>query len=219
MALQRQLQGFTLVEVLIALAITAFVSMIAYTSLSSVIVGVEGMRETTDRTYEINRAWMIISRDLRQFVPRPVRDEFGEEEPAMSGGSVARFALSFTRAGWHNPNANPRSNLQRINYRLEDGALWRDSYAVLDRAGNTEPQSVLLLGGVEYMELAFLASLQGVQKESGGSGLDTRDWVESWIVDDQAPGAGVTSPPVALEIRLQLDDWGEMRRMYALPPL
>ena len=219
MALQRQLQGFTLVEVLIALAITAFVSMIAYTSLSSVIVGVEGMRETTDRTYEINRAWMIISRDLRQFVPRPVRDEFGEEEPAMSGGSVARFALSFTRAGWHNPNANPRSNLQRINYRLEDGALWRDSYAVLDRAGNTEPQSVLLLGGVEYMELAFLASLQGVQKESGGSGLDTRDWVESWIVDDQAPGAGVTSPPVALETRLQLDDWAEMRRMYALPPL
>ncbi len=219
MALQRQLQGFTLVEVLISLAITAFVSMIAYTSLSSVIVGVEGMRETTDRTYEINRAWMIISRDLRQFVPRPVRDEFGEEEPAMSGGPAARFALSFTRAGWHNPNANPRSNLQRINYRIEDEALWRDSYTVLDRAGNTEPQSVLLLDGVEYMELAFLASLQGVQKESGGSGLDTRDWVESWIVDDQASGAGAASPPVALEIRLQLDDWGEMRRMYALPPL
>lgn len=219
MALHRQLQGFTLVEVLIALAITAFVSMIAYTSLSSVIVGVEGMRETTDRTYQINRAWMIISRDLRQFVPRPVRDEFGEEEPAMSGGPVARFALSFSRAGWHNPNANPRSNLQRINYRIEDEALWRDSYTVLDRAGNTEPQSVLLLDGVEYMELAFLASVQGVQKESGGSGLDTSDWVESWIVDDQAAGAGAVSPPVALEIRLQLDDWGEMRRMYALPPL
>jgi general secretion pathway protein J len=219
MALHRQLKGFTLVEVLISLAITAFVSMIAYTSLSSVIVGVEGMRETTDRTYEINRAWMIISRDLRQFVPRPVRDEFGEEEPALSGGPVARFALSFTRAGWHNPNANPRSNLQRINYRIEDEALWRDSYTVLDRAGNTEPQSVLLLDGVEYMELAFLASLQGVQKESGGSGLDTSDWVESWIVDDQASAAGAASPPVALEIRLQLDDWGEMRRMYALPPL
>ena len=219
MALHRQLKGFTLVEVLIALAITAFVSMIAYTSLSSVIVGVEGMRETTDRTYEINRAWMIISRDLRQFVPRSVRDEFGEEEPAMSGGPVARFALSFTRTGWHNPNANPRSNLQRINYRIEDEALWRDSYTVLDRAGNTEPQSVLLLDGVEYMELAFLASVQGVQKESGGSGLDTSDWVESWIVDDQAAGAGAVSPPVALEIRLQLDDWGEMRRMYALPPL
>jgi general secretion pathway protein J len=219
MALHRQLQGFTLVEVLIALSITAFVSMIAYSSLSSVISGVESMRESTDRTYEINRAWMIISRDLRQFVPRPVRDEFGEEEPAMSGGPVARFALSFTRAGWHNPNANPRSNLQRINYRIEDEALWRDSYTVLDRAGNTEPQSVLLLDGVEYMELAFLASLQGVQKESGGSGLDTSDWVESWIVDDQASAAGAASPPVALEIRLQLDDWGEMRRMYALPPL
>lgn len=219
MAPHKQPGGFTLVEVLIALAITAFVSMIAYTSLSSVIAGVEGMRETTDRTYEINRAWMIISRDLRHFVPRPVRDEFGEEEPAMSGGPLARFALSFTRAGWHNPNAHPRSNLQRINYRIEDQALWRDSYTVLDRAGNTEPQSVLLLDGVEYMDLAFLASLQGVRKESGGSGLDTREWAESWIVDDQLSAAAAAAPPVALEIRLQLDDWGEMRRIYALPPL
>lgn len=219
----RHTKGFTLVEVLIALSITAFVSMIAYTSLSSVITGVESMRETTDRTYEINRAWMIISRDLRQFVPRPVRDEFGEEEPAMAGGPLARFALSFTRAGWHNPNAHPRSNLQRINYRIEDEALWRDSYAVLDRAGNTEPQSVLLLDGVEYMELAFLASLQDVQKERGGSGLDTGSWAENWIVDYQASGAGAgaapAASPVALEISLQLDDWGEMRRMYALPPL
>ena len=38
-------RGFTLVEVLIALAITAFVSTIAYTSLSTVITGMERTRE------------------------------------------------------------------------------------------------------------------------------------------------------------------------------
>ncbi len=69
MALHRQLQGFTLVEVLIALSITAFVSMIAYSSLSSVISGVESMRESTDRTYEINRAWMIISLCMPWILP------------------------------------------------------------------------------------------------------------------------------------------------------
>ncbi len=52
--------GFTLVEVLIALAITAFVSMIAYTSLSTVMTGVERLRENTDRIYAVNRAFMII---------------------------------------------------------------------------------------------------------------------------------------------------------------
>ena len=120
-------EGFTLLEVLIAMAITAFVALIATTSLSRVLDGVESLRASADRTYEVNRAWMIISRDLRHFVERPVRDEFGEIEPALLGGPLARFALSFTRAGWHNPNAHPRSNLQRVNYRLEDEALWRDS--------------------------------------------------------------------------------------------
>ena len=60
--------GFTLVEVLIALGITAFVSVIAYTSLSAVLSGAERLRENTDRAYQINRAFMILSRDLRQFV-------------------------------------------------------------------------------------------------------------------------------------------------------
>ena len=218
MPLSRRPAGFTLVEVLIALSITAFVSTIAYTSLSTVLTGVESLRENTDRTYEVNRAWMIISRDLRQFVPRPIRDEFGDHEPALTGGSAARFALSFTRAGWHNPNAHLRSNLQRVNYRIEDEALWRDSYPVLDRAGDTAPQSVMLLDRVEYMELAFLESLQQVQPQRGGANLDTRDWAEDWVVDTSNPGSGL-APPLALEIRLQLTDWGQMRRLYELPPL
>ena len=210
-------RGFTLIEVLIALSITAFVSMIAYTSLSTVLTGVERLRENTDRIYEINRAFMILSRDLRQFVNRPVRDEFGEVEPAFSGGILARFALSFTRSGWHNPQGYPRSNLQRVNYRLEDDALWRDTYAVLDRAGNTEPNSVLLLDGVDDMQLAFLGSLQALQTGSHGAALDTTDWVESWVPDSSVPGQEL-APPVAVEIILQLQNWGEIRRLYALPP-
>lgn len=214
----RRSAGFTLIEVLIALAISAFVASIAYTSLSTVLLGAESNRDSARRSYEINRAWMIISRDLAQFVSRPVRDEFGELEPALSGGPAARFALSFTRGGWHNPVGNPRSNLQRVNYRLEEDALWRDSYPVLDRAGDTEPREVKLLEGVEAIDLLFLESLAAVQPGSSGTQLDTRSWPESWVADPSQPGA-VTAPPGAVEIRLQLADWGEMRRLYALPPL
>lgn len=210
--------GFTLVEVLIALAITVFVGMVAYTSVSGVLASVDTLKGSADRSYEINRAWMIISRDLRQFVPRPVRDEFGEAEPAMLGGEIARFPLSFTRTGWHNPARHPRSNLQRVNYRLEGDALWRDSYFVLDRAGDTEPESALLLEGVESLQLAFLGSLEQVQVEAGSTVLDTRDWAENWAPRGGVADAGLP-PPVALEIRVQLTDLGEMRRLYALPPL
>jgi general secretion pathway protein J len=169
MKASRRDRGFTLVEVLIALAITAFVSTIAYTSLSTVITGMERTRENSQRAYAVNRAW-------------------------------------------HNPNAHPRSNLQRVNYRLEDDALWRDSYPVLDRAGDTEPASVKLLEGVEQLRLEFLGSMN----QARGTASSTRQWSESWIADSSQPDT-VLPPPAALQLTLQLEDWGELRRLYELP--
>jgi general secretion pathway protein J len=208
-------QGFTLIEVLIALAITAFVATIAYTSLTTVIDGVESTREAATKTYELDRALMIVSRDIRQFVARPIRDEFGQLEPALSGGLLARSMLSFTRSGWHNPRNYPRSNLQRINYLVEDDALWRESYLVLDRVGDTEPQRVKLLDGVQEMSVGFLSTYGQVETGNDGKMLDSSNWVESWIVDTSAPGLDL-QPPVAIEVRLLLEDWGEIRRLYEL---
>ena len=210
--------GFTLVEVLIALAITAFVSTIAYSSLATVMLGAESNELAAKRGYEINRAWMILSRDLEHFIDRPVRDEFGELESALIGGPAARFQLSFSRLGWHNPTGIARSEIQRVNYRVEDGALWRDSYPVLDRADDTLPQEVKLLEGVESMDLFFLESASGLQGATRGTQVETRDWPESWIADPSQPER-LVPPPIALEVRLELDDWGEMRRLYVLPPL
>ncbi len=211
-------RGFTLVEVLIALSITAFVAAIAYSSLSTAILGVESTREVATRTYEVNRALMILGRDLRQFVSRPIRDEFGDLEPAMTGGPLARFPLSFTRSGWHNPNGLERSQLQRVAYRLEDTVLWRDAWAVLDRAADSEPQSVILLEDVEYFDLAFLGSLEALDVSNDGRELETRNWPESWV-PTTGVGDGGLAPPVAIELTLELTDWGELRRLYALPPL
>ena len=210
-------RGFTLVEVLIALAITAFVSVIAYTSLSTVLNGAERTQASAQRSYQLNRALMILSRDLEQFVARPVRDEFGELEPALQGGPAARFLLSFTRSGWHNPQGHPRGNLQRVNYRFEDEALWRESYPVLDRAGDTQGALVQLIDGVEYLELAFLGSIDQLRLGRGAN-VDTRQWPENWVVDTSDPDA-LPSSPVAVEITLGLEDLGEITRLYALPPL
>ncbi len=215
---KRRAAGFTLVEVLIAMAITAFVSILAYGSLATVMTSAEVLAENGDRTWEVNRAWAFISRDLRAFAPRPVRDEFGQPEPALAGGELANFPLSFTRAGWHNPNAHPRSNLQRVNYRLEDQALWRDTYFVLDRSAETEAQSVKLLDDVEVLEVAFLENLEALDFKGRGKEIDPDNWRENWVDTSYNPGT-VMAPPVALRITLQLTDWGEMSRYYVLPPL
>lgn len=210
--------GFTLVEVLIALAITAFVAVVSYTGLSTVIAGVGSTRAVAEQTWELNRALMILGRDLRHFTPRPVRDEFGESEPALVGGRAARFLLSFTRSGWHNPQAHPRSNLQRVNYLWEDDALWRESYPVLDRAGATEARRVLLLDGVSSLRLLFLDSTGSLGPGTRGTVVDTRNWPENWVPDSSQPGLEL-APPAALEVVLELEGWGEVRSLYALPPL
>ena len=209
--------GFTLIEVMVAMALTALVGAMAYAALASVLGGVDGLRDSANRSYEVNRAWMILSRDIAQFANRPVRDEYGETEPALTGGELARFPLSLTRGGWHNPLEYPRSSLERVNYRIEDDALWRDSYVVLDRASDTEPRSVLLLEDVEFIELSFLGSVDSGLELRDGQEIETDNWPESWVA---APGSGGDlAPPVAMTITLRLTDLGDMERLYVLPPL
>ncbi|WP_116368646.1 type II secretion system minor pseudopilin GspJ [Parahaliea mediterranea] len=209
--------GFTLVEVLIALAMSAFIAAAAYMGLGTVMTGVERSREQANRTWEINRALTLLSRDIRQFANRPVRDEFGDLEPALQGGPAARFMLSLTRAGWHNSRGRPRSALERVNYVLEDDALWRESYPVLDRAPDTEPQRVRLLDGVTNLRLLFLGDIDALNPASRGTEVDTRAWPENWVANLGQPDA-LPPPPIALEVRLELEDWGEVRRLYVLPP-
>ncbi len=204
-------KGFTLIEVLIALAITALVATLSYSSLSAVLSSVEGLRASGERISEVNRARTIISRDLRQFVPRAIRDEFGETEPPLWGGEAAESSLSFTRGGWYNPNQQLRSGLQRVRYRLEDNVLWRESFVALDRVSDAEPQRARLLEDVEFFEVAFLSKQVPINDED----FDTDDWPDNWGVN-AAPNATVT-PPEALELRLTLQDWGEVRWLYAIP--
>ena len=137
--------GFTLVEVLIAMAITAFVSVLSYQTLSTALVGIESARAESERLHEINRAFTVLSRDIRQLTNRPVRDEFGQVASAVSGGELARDPLRLTRSGWHNSTGAPRSTLQRVAYRLEEDRLLRLSYPVLDRTTAIEPTETVLI--------------------------------------------------------------------------
>ncbi|WP_439105942.1 type II secretion system minor pseudopilin GspJ [Congregibacter sp.] len=208
-------RGFTLVEVLIALAITAFVAAASYSGISTTLTGAERLRATSERTRDLNRTFALLNRDVRQFSNRSLRDEFGGTQPALSGGPLAFYPLSLTREGWSNSLQQRRSELQRVFYYLEDDSLWRAYYTVLDRAVDAEPQRMELLSGVVGFEMRFLDTIENLQLDRDLV-VDTRAWSENWVAD---PGAGtaVPPPPVALELRLDLEDFGALRRLYELP--
>ena len=210
-------RGFTLIEVLVAMAITAVIAVLAYVSLSTVIAGVDSVRLEAEKINTMNRAFQVLSRDIRQVVDRPIVDEFGGRESALEGGPLARQMLALTRAGWHNSVDLPRSTLQRVAYYLEEDRLIRASWSVLDRSSSSEPREVTLLEGVENFDLLFLDDISAL-RVNRGIDLDRRLWLENWLADVSQPNS-VIQLPAALIIRLELMDWGQIERFYVLPPL
>ena len=207
--------GFTLLEVLIAMAITAFVSVLSYQTLSTALAGIESARTESERLHEINRTFTVLSRDVRQMTNRPVRDEFGQMASAVSGGELARDPLRLTRSGWHNSTGAPRSTLQRVAYRLEEDKLLRLSYPVLDRTTAIEPTETVLIDGVEVFELRFLPSVNALEVDRNQV-IDRRFWQENWVADVGFTDK-IIDPPAAIEVRVILSDWGELERLYVMP--
>ncbi|MEM0954131.1 MAG: type II secretion system minor pseudopilin GspJ [Pseudomonadota bacterium] len=202
--------GFTLVEVLIAMAITAVVATLSFVSLDTTLSSVESLQQEGERIADLNRAWSLLQRDLNHFVDRPVRNEFGGRNQAMQGGELAEQTLAFTRIGWHNTTARVRSNMERVRYVLEDETFYRERFLVLDRTAETEPVRVDLLQGVSAVEYRFLPA--GFPMRPGE--FDTTNWPDAWAI---GPASAAPSPPQALEIRMTLADYGEVTWLYELP--
>jgi general secretion pathway protein J len=202
--------GFTLLEVLLAMAITAMVAVMAYGGLHAAMNAAERHGEQVGRLGEVQTALGWLVRDLRLSVDRPVRDAEGEEQPALRGDAVEEYWLELTRTGWGNQRGQRHGSLQRVRYRLDpDGQLWREHWLVLDRIDDDEQdlQRVRLLSGVNRVALRFLDGKAGdaASRELGG------EWVERWPAT-----RGAKLLPLAVEVELDIDGFGTVKRVVGL---
>ncbi|MGA9422907.1 MAG: type II secretion system minor pseudopilin GspJ [Rhodanobacteraceae bacterium] len=193
-------RGFSLIELLIALAVFAAMAAAAYGGLAQIARTRTALAVEQDRFAAIGRAVSDMERDLAQTVARPVRGNYGAEQPALVGTATH---VELTRLGFANPRAEARSNLERAIYAYDDHKLQRGRYAALDRAPDAAPDTRVLLDQVADLHLRYL----------GGD----NHWREVWPPPDLANGDPLTSLPVAVEFRLRLDDLGELRRVIELP--
>ena len=184
--------GFTLIELLVAVAIFAIMSALAYGGLNSIAHTRGDLGRQEDAFRDLMRAVGSIERDLHEAAARPVRGNFGQELPAFVG---SEDHLEFTRLGFANPQAETRSNLERVFYELDAGTLKRGRYAVLDRAPNTAPTVADLKVKIEDLRLRYLDP------------SDNR-WLDAW--PPLQAKEDVTRLPRAVQWRLRTHDNGEI---------
>jgi general secretion pathway protein J len=192
--------GFTLLELLVAVAIFAVVGTLALSGYTQLQKQSEYAEQRLERTREVQRAIQTLAQDLEQAEPRPVREPLGESRlPAVFAGDSIDYKLQLTRAGWSNTAGLARPSLQRIGYRLDQDGLWRDHWPVLDHTLATEPTRRKLLGGVRAVTFRFMDA--------------NRNWVERWPAIDAGPQTDGRARPAAIEVTLELEDWGTLRRL------
>jgi len=190
-------KGFTLLELLVALTIFAVIATLAYSGLNTVLTTRLQIERHTNQLAQLQMTFARLGRDIEQYLPRPIRNEYGDLQPAFQGTVTT---LELTCAGWRNPAQQPRSSLQRVAYQVVDNTLWRIYWPVLDRAQDTKPLRTSLLKDVSEIRLRFLDELQ--------------QWHEEW--PPSLPPTEVVNllSLKAVEVVLVVKEWGPLTRLF-----
>ena len=122
----------------------------------------------------------------------------------FTSSNTAQTIMTFTRAGWANPAGIQRPALERVTYILENGTLRREHFPVLDAVMTTPTVRRELLDKVKsvtvrYMDLSF-------------------NWSDQWPPQALAgdPNANLRLRPIAVEVTLELEDWGSIVRVIEI---
>lgn len=197
--------GFTLLELLMAIAVFAVLSAMAYGGLASVLAVRHTLERQADELAALQMTLYRLGTDLEQAVNRTHRDENARSHPPFVGGEGLDYVLKFTRSGRTNPRKLARSGLERVAYALEEEVVRRYAWPTLDGFSQENPLSSTLLQGVLAVEIRFL--------DHAGR------WQPFWPPDpDASEAARPTSLPNAVEIVIEKRRWGRIRRLFEVMP-
>lgn len=189
--------GFTLLEVLVAMSIFAIIGLAANQMLRTASTIHDQVEVRSADYLALVKAITVLERDISQFVPRGIRDEFGDYQPALAINNGA-FVLELTRTGWRNPLGFPRSSLQRVAYSLTDQTLSRHFWLVLDRAEDSQFISQEILSEVMDFQISII-DVDGNRE----------------VFFEQETGANTL--PLGLELRISTEQFGDLLKVYDLP--
>ena len=184
--------GFTLVEMLVALAVFALLSAAGVGILRSSVDTQAAVDARLTELGQLGRLNALLSSDLAQAVDRPTRSPAGRR-PAFSGDSGG---MQFVRSGWANLDGATRSELQRVSWRMDQQALARIGFRHLD-------------GGDDAALPALLA--RSIRNASFRYRLADGSWVSSFESSEEQ------ALPAAVELTLAPSAGEPIVMIVALP--
>ena len=192
-------RGFTLVELLVAMAVLAVLASVSFRGLNAILEAEAHVQSETRRWNDVAVVIAQMGRDLSLAVPRPVRDDAGGVLSAMIIGRTSdetQSQLLFTRLG-DGESASSQSDLRRIGYRLREGILEYLVWPATDSAPNAAPSVNPVLENVNDLQLRALSQ--------DGS------WSSVWPAGQQA-----NVLPLAVEAQIVLDGGKRITRTFPL---
>ena len=190
-------KGFTLIEVMVAIAVFATLSFSAYQVVNQVQRSNELSLEKSERIKQLQRSLVFLDNDFRQIVARPFRTNgvkvsdklLSADEYLLDSESQG---ILFVRLGWKNPQqAFPRGEITKVGYRLVENTIERLWWRYPDTPVGQKPVVTPLIDGVEELKFEF---------------YDGKKWVKIWDVKNQLPKA--------TKVIITFKDYGDVERIY-----
>ncbi len=191
--------GFTLLELLLSVAIFALISAATFMMLQQTLKTREVFDDKSSELSNLQHFYRVLQRDVSQIVLRRIRNEYGEERTALISEEAGwGSAIEMTRTGRSNPLNRPRSDMQRIRYFFDGKNLVRRSWKSLDRAPEVDFYEQQILTEVKAWKIRFLVE---------------DEWHDQW-----PPQSVDTLLPQAIEFQLSMNNTIDFRWLFSVKP-
>jgi general secretion pathway protein J len=196
----RHADGFTLLELIVAIAIFAVLSVFGYQGLRNFLAARAALEAHNEAFLHMAKGFDLIEQDIEAAVMRPVRDSLGDPLPSLDGvRAQAGTLLSLTRHTAWAPFEEKTSDLRRIEYYLDGNTLLRRTWAVLDRVQDSTFSEQIALTEIALIEVQY---------------LDEEEWTDVWP-KARDPGS-LQQLPSAIRLRVEFVNGLAVERLFLI---
>jgi general secretion pathway protein J len=194
-------KGYTLIEILIALAVFAILATVTASSMYYAFDTRARVTEQADRLNALQLSLILMERDSQQMVVRSIRGKDMQFRASFIGQPKY---VEFTRSGFANPNSiEKRSILKRVAFLCQKSNLIRRTWTSLDAADRNAYQDKILFTKLADCNFSYLnQSLQTLAE---------------WRTNALQPNQKAEPLPKAIQMNLTLNQMGNINYLFVIP--